>query len=47
LQPFAGRYIRSVAGNRKLKAIVADARTFSWRVLELRRIFALRKNLEM
>ena len=33
--------------DRKLKAIVADARTFSFRFLELRRIFALRKNLEV
>jgi len=31
----------------KVKAIVADARTFSLRFLELRRIFALRKNLEI
>jgi endonuclease-8 len=31
----------------KLKAIVADARTFSFRFLELRRQFALRKNLEI
>jgi endonuclease VIII len=30
---------------RELKAIVADARAFSFRFLELRRIFALRKNL--
>jgi endonuclease-8 len=33
--------------DRKLKAIVADARTFSFRFLDLRRIFALRKNLEV
>ena len=33
--------------DRKLKAIVADARTFSFRFLELRRIFALRKNLDV
>ena len=32
---------------RALKAIVADARTFSFRFLELRRAFALRKNLEI
>jgi endonuclease VIII len=31
----------------KLRAIVADARTFSFRFLELRRVFALRKNLEV
>lgn len=31
----------------KLKAIVADARTFSERFLELRRQFALRRNLEI
>jgi endonuclease-8 len=31
----------------RLKAIVADARAFSFRFLELRRRFALRKNLEM
>lgn len=31
--------------DRKLRAIVADARTFSFRFLELRRIFSLRKNL--
>jgi endonuclease-8 len=34
-------------GSRRLKAIVADARTFSQRFLELRREFALRKNLEV
>ena len=33
--------------DRKLRAIVADARAFSFRFLELRRIFALRKNLEV
>jgi endonuclease-8 len=33
--------------DRQLRAIVADARTFSLRFLELRRIFALRKNLEI
>ena len=38
--------VRDVS-DRKLKAIVADARTFSFRFLELRRIFALRKNLEV
>jgi endonuclease-8 len=32
---------------RKLAAIVADARAFSFRFLELRRVFALRKNLEI
>jgi len=32
---------------RKLRAIVADAQTFSHRFLELRRVFALRKNLEI
>jgi endonuclease-8 len=32
---------------RKLKAIIADARAFSFRFLELRRVFALRKNLEI
>ena len=31
----------------KLKAIVADARTFSFRFLEWRRIFELRKHLEL
>jgi endonuclease-8 len=31
----------------RLKAIVADARAFSFRFLELRRQFALRKNLEI
>jgi endonuclease-8 len=31
----------------KLRAIVAEARTFSFRFLELRRRFALRKNLEI
>jgi endonuclease VIII len=31
----------------RLKAIVDDARTFSFRFLELRRVFALRKNLEV
>lgn len=33
--------------DRKLRALVADARTFSFRFLELRRIFSLRKNLEV
>ena len=33
--------------DRKLRAIVADARVFSLRFLELRRVFALRKNLEI
>jgi endonuclease-8 len=32
---------------RKLRRIVADARTFSFRFLELRKVFALRKNLEI
>ena len=32
---------------RQLRAIVADARVFSFRFLELRREFALRKNLEV
>ncbi len=32
---------------RKLRSIVADARAFSFRFLELRKIFALRKNLEV
>ena len=31
----------------RLKAIVADARAFSFRFLELRRVFALRKHLEV
>ena len=31
--------------DRKLRAIVADARAFSFRFLELRRVFSLRKNL--
>jgi endonuclease VIII len=33
--------------SRKLKAIIADAREFSFRFLELRRAFALRKNLKI
>jgi endonuclease-8 len=32
---------------RKLTAIAAEARVFSFRFLELRRVFALRKNLEI
>lgn len=32
--------------DRKLRAVVADARTFSFRFLELRRVFSLRKNLD-
>ena len=44
VSPFAR--VRDIS-DRKLKAIVADARTFSLRFLELRRIFALRKNLEV
>ena len=44
VSPFAK--VRDLS-DRKLKAIVADARTFSFRFLELRRIFELRKNLEV
>jgi endonuclease-8 len=33
--------------SRRLKAIVADARAFSFRFLALRRVFSLRKNLEL
>jgi endonuclease-8 len=33
--------------DRKLRAIIAESRVFSMRFLELRRIFALRKNLEI
>ena len=44
VSPFAR--VRSIS-DRKLRAIVADARVFSFRFLELRRIFALRKNLEI
>ncbi len=44
VSPFAK--IRRIS-DRKLKAIVADARAFSFRFLELRRIFSLRKNLEV
>lgn len=42
--PFAK--VRDIS-NRKLLEIVADARTFSCRFLEWRRIFSLRKNLEV
>lgn len=42
--PFAR--VRNIS-DRKLRAIVADARVFSFRFLELRRIFALRKNLDI
>ena len=44
VSPFAK--VRDIS-DRKLRAIVADARTFSFRFLELRRIFSLRKNLEV
>jgi endonuclease-8 len=44
VSPFAK--VRDIS-DRKLRAIVADARTFSFRFLELRRIFSLRKNLEI
>lgn len=44
VSPFAS--VRDIS-DYKLKKIVADARTFSFRFLELRRIFALRKNLEV
>jgi endonuclease-8 len=44
VSPFAK--VRNIS-DRKLRAIVADARTFSFRFLELRRIFSLRKNLEV
>lgn len=44
VSPFAK--VRTIS-NRKLRAIVADARTFSFRFLELRRIFSLYKNLEI
>jgi endonuclease-8 len=44
VSPFAR--VRDIS-DRKLRAIVADARTFSFRFLELRRIFSLRKNLEI
>jgi endonuclease-8 len=42
--PFAR--VRNIS-SRKLRAIVTDARVFSFRFLELRRIFALRQNLEI
>jgi endonuclease VIII len=42
--PFAK--VRNIS-DRKLREIVHDARTFSFRFLELRRIFSLRKNLEV
>ena len=42
--PFAR--VRDVPAGR-LRAIVAEARTFSFRFLELRRVFSLRKNLEI
>jgi endonuclease VIII len=42
--PFAA--VKSIP-DRKLRTIVADARTFSFRFLELRKVFALRKNLEV
>jgi endonuclease VIII len=38
--------VRNIS-NRKLLEIVADTRTFSFRFLEWRRIFSLRKNLEV
>jgi endonuclease-8 len=44
VSPFAR--VRDLS-DRKLRAIVADARTFSFRFLELRRVFSLRKNLEI
>jgi len=44
VSPFAK--VRDIS-HPKLRAIVADARTFSFRFLELRRIFALRTNLEV
>jgi endonuclease-8 len=44
VSPFAR--IRDIS-DRKLRTIVADARVFSFRFLELRRIFELRKNLEI
>jgi endonuclease VIII len=44
VSPFAR--VRNIS-DRKLRAIVADARAFSFRFLELRRIFALRKNLDV
>ena len=44
VSPFAK--VRNIS-DAKLRAIVADARTFSFRFLELRRVFSLRKNLEV
>ena len=44
VSPFAK--VRSVSAL-KLRAIVADARVFSFRFLELRRVFLLRKNLDV
>ena len=44
VSPFAK--VRDIS-DRKLRAIVSDARTFSLRFLELRRIFSLRKSLEI
>lgn len=44
VSPFAK--VRTIS-DYKLKKIIADARTFSFRFLELRRIFSLRKNLEV
>jgi endonuclease VIII len=44
VSPFAK--VRNIS-DYKLRKIVADARTFSFRFLELRRIFSLRKNLEV
>ena len=44
VSPFAR--VRNISPH-KLKAIVADARDFSFRFLELRRGFSLRKNLEV
>lgn len=44
VSPF--RKVRNLT-DRKLRAIVTDARVFSFRFLELRRVFSLRKNLEV
>jgi endonuclease-8 len=44
VSPFAK--VRNIS-DYKLRKIVADARVFSFRFLELRRIFSLRKNLEV
>ncbi len=44
VSPFAR--VRTISAH-KLKAIVADARDFSFKFLELRRVFSLRKNLEV